>query len=112
MEIEHQELVDVLRLLMAANKKISESRLETYKPYLFQLNLHNVLDRNGYPAHQKFLQAANQVGKTYCAAEEIAMHATGDYPDWYTGVRLENPRKGQVSGVTNETTRDLCQAEL
>jgi len=108
----HAELADMLRLLMAASKKISEHRLDDYKPYLFQERFHNCLDLNGYPAHQKFLQAGNQTGKTYSAAEEVAMHVTGEYPIWYTGIRLKNPRKGQVSGVTNETTRDICQAEL
>jgi len=107
-----EELSEVLHLLTELDKKVSESRLLDYKPYDYQMNFHNLRDRRGEKANQKFLQAANQIGKTYCAAEEIAMHATGLYPDWYDGIRLDKPKTGQVSGVTNDTTRDICQAEL
>lgn len=108
----HEELTEVLGLLIELDKKVTESRLLDYEPYDYQIKYHNLEDRRGLPANQKFLQAANQIGKTYCAALEIAMHATGEYPDWYRGIRLDNPKTIQVSGVTNETTRDICQAEL
>jgi phage terminase large subunit-like protein len=111
-EAGHEELSEVLHLLMELDKKVSESRLLDYQPYDYQIRFHNLEDRRGLPANQKFLQAANQIGKTYCAAEEVAMHATGIYPDWYHGIRIDNPKTIQVSGITNETTRDICQAEL
>jgi phage terminase large subunit-like protein len=106
------DISQILKLALAAQKKISETRIEDYEPYEFQVAFHNGKDKNGDYAFQKFLQAANQVGKTLCAASEVSFHATGDYPPWYKGRRLEKPLQIQVSGVTNETTRDICQAEL
>jgi len=112
MEDSVQDIAQILKLALAAQKKISETRIEDYDPYEFQISYHNVKDKNGEYAGQKFLQAGNQTGKTVCAASEVSFHATGNYPVWYEGNRLENPLQIQVSGVTNETTRDICQAEL
>ncbi len=106
------ELRQIVKLAVATQKKISETRIQDYHPYPFQLHVHNGLDDSGEPAHQKFLQAANQIGKTVCAASEVAWHATGIYPEYYTGLKIKNPKLIQVSGVTNDTTRDICQAEL
>ncbi len=109
--MEGEEFREFVKTVIALNKKISETKLEDYKPYPFQLNFHNVKDRRGEYARQKFLQAGNQTGKTKCAADEVAMHVTGLYPDWYKGHRIK-PKSFLVSGVTNDTTRDILQAEL
>ena len=44
--------------------------------------------------------AANQVGKTWSAGMEVAMHATGIYPDWWTGRRWDRATTGWVAGIT------------
>lgn len=111
-ELDHAALAELVAAMEALNRKISETAIEDYDPYPFQVAWHNGRDKEGNFAHQKFLQAANQVGKTTAAGAEIAWHATGDYPAVYVGVRLENPKLIQVSGVTNDTTRDICQKEL
>ncbi|MCP5005389.1 MAG: terminase [Planctomycetes bacterium] len=110
--MEGEEFREFIKVITALDKKISETKLEDYKPYPFQLNFHNVKDRKGEYARQKFLQAANKIGKTYSAAAEVAWHATGNYPSYYEGIRLKSPKTIQASGVTNETTRKICQAEL
>jgi len=107
-----EDIRDVIEVLLALDKKISETKYLDYKPYPFQLAFHNVKDANGDYARQKFLQAGNKTGKTFSAAEEVSFHVTGIYPNWYEGHRIENPKTCQVSGVTNETTRKICQAEL
>jgi len=56
--------------------------------------------------------AANQVGKTWAAGFELAMHATGIYPDWWTGRRWDRPIVGWAAGVTGESTRDNPQRIL
>ncbi len=56
--------------------------------------------------------AGNQLGKTLCAAAEVAIHSTGRYPDWWTGRVFNNPINGWVSGVTGESTRDNPQRLL
>jgi phage terminase large subunit-like protein len=56
--------------------------------------------------------AANQVGKTWAAGFELAMHATGLYPDWWEGRRWDRAIVGWAAGVTGESTRDNPQRIL
>ena len=43
---------------------------------------------------------------------EIALHLTGQYPDWWPGRRFTRPISAWAAGKTNETTRDIVQAKL
>jgi phage terminase large subunit-like protein len=56
--------------------------------------------------------AANQVGKTLAAGFELAMHATGLYPDGWEGRRWNRPVVAWAAGVTGESTRDNPQRIL
>jgi len=56
--------------------------------------------------------AGNQLGKTIAAGFEVAMHATGRYPDWWQGRRWDRPIVGWAAGVTGESTRDNPQRIL
>ena len=56
--------------------------------------------------------AANRIGKSYCGAAEMSFHLTGLYPEWWEGRRFKQPIVGWAGGVSNETTRDIVQAEL
>lgn len=56
--------------------------------------------------------AANQVGKTWGAGFELAMHASGRYPEWWAGRRWDRPIVGWAAGVTGESTRDNPQRIL
>lgn len=56
--------------------------------------------------------AGNQLGKTLSAGAEVAIHATGRYPDWWKGRVFEKPGAMWVSGVTGESTRDNPQRIL
>ena len=49
---------------------------------------------------------------TTCAAMEVVYHATGEYPDWWQGVRFNSPITIGVGGKRNESVRDVCQNEL
>jgi phage terminase large subunit-like protein len=56
--------------------------------------------------------AGNQLGKTIAGGFEAAMHATGLYPEWWTGKRFDKPTIGWAAGVTGESTRDNPQRVL
>src|SRR5271169_2612490 len=86
----------------------SQRQLTRYRPYPKQLEFHNA----GKDYRQRLLMAANQVGKTLAAGFELAMHATGDYPDWWVGRRWDRPIVGWAAGVTGESTRDNPQRIL
>ena len=56
--------------------------------------------------------AANRCGKTISGAYASALHATGEYPDWWPGRRFKEPTDGWACGTTSQTTRDIVQSEL
>lgn len=56
--------------------------------------------------------AANQVGKTATEGYIVGCWATGDYPDWWDGVRFDYPTIGWVFGVDNTQLRDVFQKEI
>lgn len=107
------ELARALELIKAQERYRETHRLEYYTPYPWQQRYHNA---EGYktqtPAVEKAAITANQVGKTASAGYETAMHLTGLYPEWYTGIRFKIPVDWTVAGNTNEVTRDICQNEL
>jgi len=80
-------------------------------------------NREGYHKHVDLLSegkdyrsrlfiAANRVGKTLGGAYESALHATGDYPDWWRGVRFDGPTLCWAAGDTSKTTREFVQLAL
>ena len=89
-------------------RRIAQRRLTEYRPYPKQREFHEA----GLTFRQRLLMAANQVGKTWAAGFELAMHATGEYPEWWKGRRWDRPIVGWAAGVTGESTRDNPQRIL
>jgi phage terminase large subunit-like protein len=56
--------------------------------------------------------AGNQLGKTYSGAAEVAIHLTGQYPDWWEGRRFDKPTRWWAGSKTGEVTRDGVQRLL
>lgn len=88
--------------------KAARQKLQDYVAYPKQREFHAA----GATHREKLFLAGNRVGKTRCGGAEVAMHLTGEYPDWWTGRRFDGPIMAWVAGVTNESTRDVVQAEL
>lgn len=87
---------------------VRSNRLAAYSPYHWQKEFHAAGKNN----QERMLMAANRVGKTLSAAAEDAYHLTGEYPDWWDGKRFEQPILLWTGSPTNETSRDIIQAEL
>lgn len=79
--------------------------------------------RELYPKHLEFFRAGrfyrsrlfsagNRVGKTICGAYESTCHLTGIYPDFWEGRRFEKEISAWACGTSNETTKNVVQAEL
>lgn len=100
---EKKELLDLLEL---KKKKKDENQLAYYKPYPVQRKFHNSTSR------ERLFMAGNQIGKTFCSANEIAYHLTGLYPKWWIGRKFNAPTVGWAAGVTSESTRDTLQRLL
>ena len=56
--------------------------------------------------------AANRVGKSEAGCYETVCHATGMYPEWWTGHRFKRPTLIWVGGDTATTVRDIIQKKL
>jgi phage terminase large subunit-like protein len=103
-----QAKASIARLKALKAQRAAENRLAHYVAYPKQAAFHSA----GASHRERLLMAANQSGKTLAGAMEVAMHATGRYPDWWQGKRFEGPTVGWVSGVTAETVRDTVQRML
>ncbi len=108
------DLAAASKILEQLERVRSVNKLKNYVPYPYQREFHCAIGYQtpGRPASQRLLQCANKVGKTYCAAMEIAMHATGRYPEWWKGTRFAAAPEILVSGVTNDSVMKLGQREL
>src|SRR4029077_3045594 len=103
-----------IKLLAAIDRKKATHKLEAYVPYEFQKRFHHAEGHltPGVLAYLKALICANQIGKTWCAGYEVAMHLTGKYPDWWKGLKFWYPVDIVVASVTNDLTRDHPQKIL
>jgi phage terminase large subunit-like protein len=90
------------------NRRLTENRLQYYKPYPKQLSWHNA----GAKHRERLMCAGNQLGKTLAGGMEAAMHASGRYPDWFQGRRFHGPTVGWACGVSGEVLRDTVQRVL
>lgn len=112
--------LEALERALATEQK---RRLDTNK--LFHLYPdEGPLRRDLYPKHLAFFRAgatemeraavaANRVGKTWgIGGYEVALHLTGEYPEWWEGRRFDHPIDAWAAGDTSETTRDIVQMAL
>src|SRR5215467_1763793 len=95
-------------LTIERSRRLTEDRLKYYKPYPKQREFHAA----GLHSRERLLMAGNQLGKTLAGGFEVAMHATGRYPDWWAGRRFDRPTVSWVCGVTGEVLRDTVQRVL
>src|ERR1700677_4650819 len=89
-------------------QRIRENRIDGYQPYLKQLEFHAA----GLKSRERLFRAGNQQGKTMSGGAEAAYHATGEYPEWWQGARIDQPNSGWVGAPSGELVRDGAQAIL
>jgi phage terminase large subunit-like protein len=89
-------------------RRHTEDRLKYYAPYEKQRQFHDA----GAKHRERLLCAANQVGKTYAAAMELAAHASGQYPLWWQGYRFDRAIRAWAAGETTEVVRATIQLLL
>jgi phage terminase large subunit-like protein len=95
-------------LLKEKETRASHVRLKGYQPYPKQMEFHAA----GIEFRERILIAANQVGKTWAAGFEVAMHVTGQYPDWWIGRRFNRPTRWIVGSESAELLRKGAQRIL
>ena len=81
------------------------------------------LSRHNYPKHMEYIRSTaeysepafmsgNRTGKSETAAFIVTACMTGDYRDWWDGVRFEMPIEVWAAGDTSQTVRDVVQKAL
>jgi phage terminase large subunit-like protein len=98
----------LLKLLEEQDQRVKYNKLSWFDPYEWQRKLCNSSKEH----FQMLAMTANQIGKSTSGAYITAIHATGLYPDWWEGRRFTKPLYAWAAGVSNDTTRDIMQAEL
>lgn len=98
------------RLYKEIRARLAENQLAQYRPYPKQLAFH----ASGGPltVRERLLMAGNQLGKTWSAGMEFAMHLTGQYPDWWVGAVFDAETTGWAASETSQSTRDTVQRIL
>lgn len=99
---EIMELVEQIELYKKYNK------VDTFNPYKFQLNMFEA----GKKYRSRFACLANRIGKTFSASAEVSYHLTGNYPDWWTGIKYDRPIKLWAVGITTKSTKEVLQNEI
>ncbi|ELP3919281.1 terminase family protein [Escherichia coli] len=103
-----------LEALYILNSKHDEfkryNKLAFWKPYPFQLDW--IRASNNY--RQRYLSAANRIGKSYGACMELAAHITGLYPPDWEGKKLDfdRPAVFWTIGVTQDSVNTVLMKEL
>lgn len=102
------KLDEIISTLEAVNERRTFRKLDFYTPYPKQKQFHDL----GATKRERLLMAGNQLGKTYSAAAEIAMHLTGDYPEDWRGRRFNIPVTVWIAGESSTLVRDAPQKLL
>lgn len=97
--------IRAIELLQEKSRRKRENFIDGYTPNIKQVEFH----QKGNFYGERCFMAGNQLGKTLGGAVEYAYHLTGDYPEWWTGLRFEKPVTAWACGVTPEVIRDSIQ---
>ncbi|MET3372012.1 phage terminase large subunit-like protein [Variovorax boronicumulans] len=106
--LKREEKLELLALLEEKQRRKEGNKLRDYRAYAKQAEFH----AKGSGFRERLLMAGNQLGKTWSAGFETAMHLTGRYPDWWAGRVYPKAVAGWAAGVTSEVTRDSVQRVL
>lgn len=104
-EEERKQLYDFLAI---RDRKRRRNRLADYKPYAKQREFH--AESSNF--RERLFMAGNQLGKTVAGANEVAMHVTGRYPNWWTGFRFPRATRWMVGSESGELTKKGVQRLL
>ena len=112
--IEHPDWIDDLEppqaraVATAIEEYLLLDSLQDYAPYPKQ----GVFHAAGRKYRNRLLRSGNQLGKTFSGAHEVAMHLTGEYPDWWRGYRFTGPIIAWATGDAGDSVRDTTQRLL
>ncbi len=98
----------LLELLEARDLKKRQNKLRDYSPYPKQMEFHAA----GKTHRERLFAAGNQLGKTLAGGAEVAMHLTGQYPDWWQGKVIHGANRWIAGSESAELTKKGLQRML
>lgn len=107
-EAQKEKAEELAKAIELVKQHRRENRMKYFKPYPWQAEFY----KSGKDNKQRLLMAANRVGKTASMALEVAFHLTGEYPEWWEGVKFNRPVSLWCLGVSGEQLRDVLVKEL
>jgi phage terminase large subunit-like protein len=105
-----EEKLELIELLETRSLRARQNKLASYAPYKKQRDFHGAGN-----ARERLFMAGNQLGKTWAGAYEVAIHATGRYPDWWDSVggrRFPRATRWIVGSESAELTKKGIQRLL
>lgn len=84
--LEEERYDELEQLIQESQEYFKFNKLYFFKPYPYQIRFMNASKQ----ANQRMMRSGNQTGKSYGASYEFAQHITGQYQDYYDGVKIEN----------------------
>lgn len=108
-ELNEDQIESLHTLVSKRNEFKKYNKLAYWKPYGFQKQW--IEASANY--QQRYLSAANRIGKSYAACMELAIHLTGLYPDWWNGAVIEDSGHDYWAiGVSQESVNNVLLKEL
>src|SRR5690348_11211289 len=111
-------LIESVALKEEIARRRSRRKLQSYFPETGPLRRelyakHCEFFAAGRLHRERLMLAANRVGKTEgVGGYEMALHLTGQYPDWWEGRRFDRPIRAWAAGDTGKTVREILQYKL
>jgi len=97
---EPSALEKYLDTLKELKRRKDENKLKYYLPYEKQKEFHFASST----FTERLFSAGNQLGKTWAGAYEMAMHLTGQYPEWWQGRRWNRHIRAMTGSESAELT--------
>lgn len=113
--LSNYDLLKLLELVEEAERREDVSGFHKYfkGPYAIEnLPKHEAFFEATKNYRETLLLGGNRTGKTRSGAMVVSVTATGQYPDWWPGVRFNHHVSNWAAGKTGQTTRDTVQDAL
>ena len=105
--LNHEQRTRFQELAIEVADDMRYNQLKYFRPFEHQRRFF----RTG-ASQRRGILAANRIGKTVSTCFETAIHLTGQYPDWWEGVRFDKPVTAMVAGEGWTQVALVLQNEL
>jgi len=106
--LDSQTLAHFQDLTVSVAEDMRYNQLKYFRPFEHQKKFF----ATGAQSDRRGILAANRIGKTVSTCFELAVHLTGEYPEWWTGKRFNKPIAAFVAGESWDQVARVLQDEL